>query len=107
MPPGATAGTGRPARAAARRLAWARHTAVATATTPVQDGFGEGHRGRQPVPLRPLPAVMLGATMAMVTVTAALTVVAGALYGYTDRAAADLMDRAPYLESVFGEGPVE
>ena len=92
-------------RTAARRRAWARHAAVATATTPVEDGFGDGRRsGRQPAPLRPLPAVMLGATMAMVTVTAALTVVAGALYGYTDRAAGDLMDRTPYVESVFGVG---
>ena len=53
--------------------------------------------------MRPLPAVMLAATMAMVAVTASLTVVAGALYGYTDRAADDLRDRTPYLESVLGE----
>ena len=80
-----------------------RDAPVATATTPVQDGFDHGRGDAQrSAPLRPLPAVMLGATMAMVTVTAALTVVAGALYGYTDRAAVDLMERTPYLESVFG-----
>jgi multicomponent Na+:H+ antiporter subunit D len=45
---------------------------------------------------------MLGATLAMVAVTVALTVVAGPLYGYTDRAAVDLRDRTPYLESVLG-----
>jgi multicomponent Na+:H+ antiporter subunit D len=101
--PAATAAGGRRTRAAARQRAWARHTAVATATTPTEDGFGDGQRGRRPSPLRPLPGVMLGATMAMVAVTAALTVVAGALYGYTDRAAGDLRDRTPYLESVFGE----
>jgi multicomponent Na+:H+ antiporter subunit D len=88
--------------AAARQRAWARHTAVATATTPSEDGFGDRHRGRRPSALRPLPAVMLGATMAMVAVTATLTVIAGPLYGYTDRAAADLRDRTPYLESVLG-----
>ncbi|MCW2696669.1 MAG: mnhD, partial [Modestobacter sp.] len=90
-------------RAAARQRAWARHTAVATATTPPEDGFGDRHRRRRPSALRPLPGVMLGATMAMVAVTAALTVIAGPLYGYTDRAATDLRDRMPYLESVFGE----
>jgi multicomponent Na+:H+ antiporter subunit D len=36
-------------------------------------------------------------------VTAALTIIAGPLYGYTDRAAEDLRARTPYLESVLGE----
>ena len=101
--PGATAGRGRRARAATRQRAWARHTAVATDTTASQDGFGDRHRGRRSSPDRPLPGVMLGATMAMVAVTAALTVIAGPLYGFTDRAAGDLWDRTPYLESVLGE----
>jgi multicomponent Na+:H+ antiporter subunit D len=47
---------------------------------------------------------MLGATTAMVAVTAALTVIAGPLYGYADRAAGDLAARTPYLASVLGEG---
>jgi multicomponent Na+:H+ antiporter subunit D len=46
---------------------------------------------------------MLGATVAMVALTASLTVVAGPLYGYTDRAAGDLRDRSPYVGSVFGD----
>jgi multicomponent Na+:H+ antiporter subunit D len=54
-------------------------------------------------PLRPLPRVMVGATAAMVTVTVALTALAGPLYGITDRAATDLLDRGPYLTAVFGE----
>jgi multicomponent Na+:H+ antiporter subunit D len=37
----------------------------------------------------------------MVAVTVSLTVFAGALYGYTDRAAHDLLDRTPYIEAVF------
>jgi multicomponent Na+:H+ antiporter subunit D len=48
---------------------------------------------------------MVGATAAMVAVTVSLTGIAGALYGYTDRAARDLLDRTPYIESVF-HGPV-
>jgi multicomponent Na+:H+ antiporter subunit D len=101
-PPAATTGRGRPSRAAARERAWARHTAVATDTGPAQDGWGDRQRGRRPSPARPLPGVMLGATLAMVAVTVALTVVAGPLYGFTDRAAGDLRDRTPYLESVLG-----
>jgi multicomponent Na+:H+ antiporter subunit D len=42
--------------------------------------------------------------MAMVAVTVSLTVVAGPLYGFTDRAAGDLRDRTPYVESVLGDG---
>jgi multicomponent Na+:H+ antiporter subunit D len=55
--------------------------------------------------LHPLPGVMVAATAAMVTVTVGLTFVAGPLYGYTDRAARDLLERTPYIESVF-DGPV-
>jgi multicomponent Na+:H+ antiporter subunit D len=99
--PGRAAAGGR--RAAARQRAWARHRAVATATAPAEDGLGDGSRGRRPSPARPLPRVMLGATVAMVAVTASLTLLAGGLYGYTDRAAGDLRERTPYLESVLGE----
>jgi multicomponent Na+:H+ antiporter subunit D len=102
--PGPGTGAGLRTRAAARQRAWARHTAVATDTGPSQDGFGDRHRGRRPSPARPLPGVMLGATMAMVAVTVSLTVVAGPLYGFTDRAAGDLRDRTPYVESVLGDG---
>jgi multicomponent Na+:H+ antiporter subunit D len=55
--------------------------------------------------LRPLPGVMVGATAVMVAVTVALTVIAGPLYGYTDRAARDLLERTPYIEAVF-DGPL-
>jgi multicomponent Na+:H+ antiporter subunit D len=90
-------------RAAARRAAWGRHTAVATATNPVDDGLDDQHGPVDPQQaLRPLPRVMVGATAAMVTVTVALTALAGPLYGITDRAAADLRDRTPYLTAVDG-----
>jgi multicomponent Na+:H+ antiporter subunit D len=54
--------------------------------------------------LRPLPGVMLAATAALATLTLALTVLAGPLYGIADRAAADLLDRTPYLEAVLDGG---
>ena len=95
-------------RQAARRAAWLRHTAVATATTPAEDGLdgeaaadGGSGRGRRR-PLEPLPRVMVGSTAAMVVVTVALTVVAGPLYGVAERAAEDLRDRTPYISAVFG-----
>ncbi|SFK90407.1 Na+/H+ antiporter subunit D [Geodermatophilus ruber] len=104
LPTRATAAGGVATRAAARRAAWARHTAVATATLPAEDGLGEGRRpGR---PLRPLPRVMVSTTAVMVALTVALTGVAGWLYGVADRAAADLVDRRPYVESVFPGGEV-
>ncbi|RZU34220.1 Na+/H+ antiporter subunit D [Blastococcus saxobsidens] len=94
------AGRGAGTRAEARRAAWERHTAVATATTPVTDGLGEDD-GRER-PLRPLPRVMVASTAAMVVVTVGLTLVAGPLYGIAERAAADLRDRTPYVSAVFG-----
>jgi multicomponent Na+:H+ antiporter subunit D len=95
------AGDGGGSRAALRRAAWKRHTAVATATSPVTDGLGseDGWRER---PLRPLPQVMVAATAAMVVVTVGLTALAGPLYGVAERGAEDLMDRTPYISAVFG-----
>jgi multicomponent Na+:H+ antiporter subunit D len=46
---------------------------------------------------------MAAVTTAMVAVTVGLTFIAGPLYGYTDRAAEDLLERTPYIESVFGD----
>lgn len=53
---------------------------------------------------RPLPRTMLGATAAMTLVGLLITVVAGPLFAYTQRAAADLTSRDPYITSVL---PVE
>jgi multicomponent Na+:H+ antiporter subunit D len=104
VPVGTAAIEGGP-RAAARRAAWRRHTAVATATAPVTDGLGEAGDGVRA--LQPLPRVMVAATAAMVVVTVALTGLAGPLYGITDRASTDLRDREPYLTAVFGGGAEE
>jgi multicomponent Na+:H+ antiporter subunit D len=87
-------------RRAAWSAAWERHEQVATAGTAVAATRATAVRA-----LRPLPGVMVGATAVMVAVTVSLTGVAGWLYGYTDRAAADLLDRTSYVEAVF-EGPV-
>jgi multicomponent Na+:H+ antiporter subunit D len=87
-------------RQAAWSAAWQRHEDVATAGTSVPATRAASVRA-----LRPLPAVMVGATAVMVAVTVALTVIAGPLYGYTDRAARDLLERTPYIEAVF-DGPV-
>ena len=51
-----------------------------------------------------MPRTMVATTGAMVVVGIALTVFAGALYGVSDRAAADLLDRRPYISSVFPDG---
>jgi multicomponent Na+:H+ antiporter subunit D len=83
--------------------AWARHTAVATASAPVTDAPPTGGAVRA---LRPLPRTMVGATAALVALSVALTGLAGPLYGLADRAAADLLDRTPYVSSVFGDGEV-
>jgi multicomponent Na+:H+ antiporter subunit D len=87
-------------RKAAWSAAWQRHEQVATAGTTVPATRAASVRA-----LRPLPAVMVGATAVMVAVTVSLTGIAGALYGYTDRAAHDLLDRTSYIEAVF-HGPV-
>ena len=87
-------------RKAAWSAAWERHEQVATAGTAV-----DARPATSDGALRPLPGLMVGATAAMVAVTVSLTGIAGALYGYTDRAARDLLDRTPYIEAVF-DGPV-
>jgi multicomponent Na+:H+ antiporter subunit D len=87
-------------RRAAWQAAWRRHERVATAGAPEWAPAAGSVRA-----LRPLPRVMVAATAAMVTVTVGLTFVAGPLYGYTQRAAEDILERTPYIESVF-DGPV-
>ncbi|MFP3713772.1 Na+/H+ antiporter subunit D [Puerhibacterium sp. TATVAM-FAB25] len=51
-----------------------------------------------------LPRGMVGPTAAMVAVGLALTVVAGPLYAYSERAAATSMDGRTYVDSVFPGG---
>ena len=51
---------------------------------------------------RPLPRVLTGTTAAFVALTVAFSLVAGPLYGLADRAAADLLDRTPYVSAVLG-----
>jgi multicomponent Na+:H+ antiporter subunit D len=51
-----------------------------------------------------LPAGMLGPTTLLVLVGLSITIVAGPLFGFTDRAAGDLLARTPYVEAVFPGG---
>jgi multicomponent Na+:H+ antiporter subunit D len=89
-------GAGAGERQTAWLAAWRRHEDVATAGTAVRATRAGAVRA-----LRPLPGVMVGVTAVMVAVTVSLTVVAGPLYGLTQRAAEDLVERTPYVESVF------
>ncbi|WP_239460115.1 Na+/H+ antiporter subunit D [Nocardioides daejeonensis] len=50
-----------------------------------------------------MPASMVLPTTALITVSLLLTLVAGPLFALTDRAAADLIDRTPYLSAVLGD----
>jgi multicomponent Na+:H+ antiporter subunit D len=47
---------------------------------------------------------MVAPTAGLVLVGVALSVVAGPLFGVADRAAADLRERSPYVESVLPGG---
>ncbi|MGY1679605.1 Na+/H+ antiporter subunit D [Geodermatophilus sp. SYSU D01176] len=98
--PDVTASPDGPARTALQD-AWRRHTAVATAAEPDLPSAAGAVRA-----LRPLPRTMVGATTALVALTVALTGLAGPLYGLADRASTDLLERTPYVSSVFGEGEV-
>jgi multicomponent Na+:H+ antiporter subunit D len=80
----------------ARQAAWRRHARVATAADPDLAPPAGAVRA-----LRPLPRAMVAATAALVAVTVALTGIAGFLYGLADRAAADLVERTPYVDAVF------
>ncbi|WP_369132442.1 Na+/H+ antiporter subunit D [Modestobacter sp. I12A-02662] len=88
---------GQSARRAARQAAWVRHTQVATASEADDDRAEERDDDDE---VHPLPGVMLATTGALVALTVALTVIAGPLYGLASRAADDLRERTPYLESV-------
>jgi multicomponent Na+:H+ antiporter subunit D len=52
-----------------------------------------------------IPRSMLVSTAAMVVVGLTLTVFGGPLYAYSERAAADLITRGPYVEAATGSGP--
>ena len=51
-----------------------------------------------------LPKLMVAATGGLIAASLILTVAAGPLFAYTDRAATDLLDRTAYISSVLPEG---
>ncbi|APF41343.1 Na+/H+ antiporter subunit D [Neomicrococcus aestuarii] len=57
-----------------------------------------------------LPAPMVAPTAALVAIGVALTIFAGPLFAFSDQAAAQMLERAPYIEAVMGgadQVPVE
>lgn len=56
--------------------------------------------------IRHLPASMVVPAASLVALSVALTVVAGPLFAYSDRAAQDLLDPSSYVEVVLPDGPV-
>lgn len=64
----------------------------------------DGDNGEPPPASGPAPMAMVGSTAALVAVTVALTVIAGALFGLSDRAADDIRLRTPYIEAVLPGG---
>ncbi|GAA2039707.1 Na+/H+ antiporter subunit D [Yaniella flava] len=77
---------------------------IEDAEDPAMRGTEEAERveaGRKP--LRTDSPGLVMPTIALVTVGVALTVVAGPLYDFADKAANDLIHRTPYIEAVLGE----
>ncbi|WP_127129981.1 Na+/H+ antiporter subunit D [Georgenia sp. SYP-B2076] len=58
----------------------------------------------EPLPETTMPRAMVGSAAALVVFSLLLALVAGPLFGYTDQAARDLRERAPYIEAVLPEG---
>ena len=52
-----------------------------------------------------MPVGMVVATMALIAVGLVLTVAAGPIFGYSDRAAAEVLDRGQYISAVLGGRP--
>jgi multicomponent Na+:H+ antiporter subunit D len=52
-----------------------------------------------------MPVGMVVATMALIAVGLVLTVAAGPIFGYSDRAAAEVLDRGQYISAVLGGHP--
>jgi multicomponent Na+:H+ antiporter subunit D len=51
-----------------------------------------------------LPRLMVGPTVALTVLSVALTAAAGPLFELSGAAAADLLERVPYVRAVFPEG---
>ncbi|WP_243842864.1 MULTISPECIES: Na+/H+ antiporter subunit D [unclassified Mumia] len=56
--------------------------------------------------VRSLPRAMVTPTLTLVALGTALTLLAGPLFGITERAAEELRDRDPYIETVLNDGSV-
>jgi multicomponent Na+:H+ antiporter subunit D len=54
-------------------------------------------------PTTRIPRTMIWSTTVLLMTTLAITLIAGPLYGFAQRAAVDLLDRTPYIEAVLPE----
>ncbi len=90
----------------AGRNAGGRTGIMLTARTGVQRLAGASPRAGASRPTMLLPRTMVGSTLGLVALGVALTVFAGPLFGLSDRAAADMLDRTPYIHAVMGEDTV-
>jgi multicomponent Na+:H+ antiporter subunit D len=75
-------------------ISWAWGRAFWQAPTPQVVAVGD----------EPLPRGMVAPAAGLVVVSVGITLVAGALFGITDRAATDMLARSPYVQAVFPEG---
>jgi multicomponent Na+:H+ antiporter subunit D len=67
--------------------------------------FWQASTDEEPLPEQaPLPWGMVGPTAALVAVGVSITLAAGPLYAYAERAAATVMDGHTYIEAVFPDG---
>jgi multicomponent Na+:H+ antiporter subunit D len=75
------------------------HVPVAAGTEPAGGSAGSGFSDQSGVAVA-MPRSMVSPTAALVGFGLSLTVIAGPLYGYADRAADVLWERSPYIETM-------
>ncbi|WP_235933950.1 Na+/H+ antiporter subunit D [Paramicrobacterium chengjingii] len=83
---------------------WRSRNEVTGYSSPLLASLRESPDDSGSVMTKSISKLMLGATTGLVAVTVALTLLAGPLFGYTDRAAENLSNPDNYVSAVFGEG---
>ncbi|MET0989928.1 MAG: Na+/H+ antiporter subunit D [Glaciihabitans sp.] len=83
---------------------WRPAADVADYESPMLTNVSEAPNATGVQQTRTIPGLMLAATGAMVAVTVALTVIAGPLFGLSERAGENLEGPGTYVDTVFPEG---